>query len=228
MVRIPSEYQEVEWIESTGGQYIDLPFGFDPTDKIETKFSITDSRSTDRYIVSPIEWNTNNNRFAMGVHAVYAVGFGGSTTSTTRLSPNTNNDGHIHEWHYSNRLFEIVDLGRSKDVSAINFGSTTANLRLFYGYSTNTRGKIATYYHKKADGTKVNLIPCYRKSDNEIGMYDTVTKTFFTNQGTGTFLKGGNVYDTEYDKNIEINHGETIVRLSDEYQEVEWIESTGT
>lgn len=28
MVRIPSEYQEVEYLESTGTQYIDLPFGF--------------------------------------------------------------------------------------------------------------------------------------------------------------------------------------------------------
>ena len=194
MVRLPLEYQEVEYLESTGTQYIELDFGFDPTDKIETKFSITDTRTNDKYIVSPVEWNTNNNRFAMGVHWVYAIGFGGANTSTTKFSPNMNNDGHIHEWHYSNRLFEIVDLGRSKNVSAINFGSTTANLRLFYGYNTNTSGKIASYHHKKADGMEINLIPCYRKPDNKHGMYDTVSKTFYTNSGTGEFLVGNNVY----------------------------------
>lgn len=33
-----------------------------------------------------------------------------------------------------------------------------------------------------------NFIPCYRKSDNKPGLYDTVTKEFYTNQGTGEFL----------------------------------------
>ena len=39
----------------------------------------------------------------------------------------------------------------------------------------------------------IDLVPCYRKSDGEIGMYDLVSNTFFTNQGTGTFLKGADV-----------------------------------
>lgn len=38
-----------------------------------------------------------------------------------------------------------------------------------------------------------DFIPCYRKSDNEIGLYDLVTETFYTNKGTGTFLKGNNI-----------------------------------
>jgi len=53
-----------------------------------------------------------------------------------------------------------------------------------------TKGKI--YYAKiwnKGDLVR-DLIPCYRKSDNEAGMYDLVTETFFTNAGTGEFLYG--------------------------------------
>ena len=55
------------------------------------------------------------------------------------------------------------------------------------------------YYVKIFDGDLIlrNFIPCYKKSSGEIGMYDTVSKEFFTNQGTGTFLKGNDVnYDT--------------------------------
>ena len=33
-------------------------------------------------------------------------------------------------------------------------------------------------------------IPCMRKSDNKPGLYDTVSKTFFTNAGTGEFVTG--------------------------------------
>jgi len=43
-----------------------------------------------------------------------------------------------------------------------------------------------------------NMVPAQRTSDSEIGMYDTVSKTFFTNAGTGTFTAGpevGTVYN---------------------------------
>ena len=36
-------------------------------------------------------------------------------------------------------------------------------------------------------------IPCYRKSDGKIGMYDMASGQFFTNAGTGEFLKGEDV-----------------------------------
>lgn len=55
---------------------------------------------------------------------------------------------------------------------------------------------IGRIYYVKifANGDEVlNLIPCYRKSNGEIGMYDTTSKTFFTNAGTGTFAKGADV-----------------------------------
>ena len=33
-----------------------------------------------------------------------------------------------------------------------------------------------------------NFIPCVRKTDNKPGMYDTVSKTFYINAGTGEFI----------------------------------------
>jgi len=48
------------------------------------------------------------------------------------------------------------------------------------------------YYHKMWDnGVLVrNYIPVRRKSDNALGMYDLVTKTFFDKKGAGTFTAG--------------------------------------
>jgi hypothetical protein len=37
------------------------------------------------------------------------------------------------------------------------------------------------------------FIPCYRKSDNVVGMYDVINDAFYTNSGTGTFIKGPNI-----------------------------------
>ena len=38
-----------------------------------------------------------------------------------------------------------------------------------------------------------NFIPCYRKSDGVIGLYDMVYGEFYTNQGSGSFIKGSDV-----------------------------------
>ncbi|MBQ5476060.1 MAG: hypothetical protein IIT65_15620, partial [Lachnospiraceae bacterium] len=38
-----------------------------------------------------------------------------------------------------------------------------------------------------------NYVPCYRKSDGVIGLYDTINKQFKINEGTGSFTKGSDV-----------------------------------
>ena len=55
-----------------------------------------------------------------------------------------------------------------------------------------------------------NFIPCIHNNDNTPGMYDLVDGIFYTNQGTGTFIAG------------------PAKSLPSEYQQVEYIESTGT
>lgn len=52
------------------------------------------------------------------------------------------------------------------------------------------------YYYLKMwldDVLVRDYVPCYRKSDGEIGMYDLVSNSFFTNAGSGTFEKGNDV-----------------------------------
>ena len=191
--RLPKEYQEVEYLENTLTQYIELDFGFDPTDEVEMRGAMTHSFQ-DRWLVAPKHWNTDNNRFSMlGGLGSFMFAFGQQGTPNNILSPAMEEDHNFHTVSYANKIFTIVDTGSVADMTSKTFGSTTANLRLFYGYANNTKGKIAYYHHKKEDGIEINLIPCYRKSDSEPGMYDTVTKTFYTNAGTGEFLVGADV-----------------------------------
>ena len=52
------------------------------------------------------------------------------------------------------------------------------------------------YYGKIYDSTNTlvrEFIPCYRKADNVIGLYDKVNDVFYTNAGTGSFTKGNDV-----------------------------------
>lgn len=38
-----------------------------------------------------------------------------------------------------------------------------------------------------------DYVPCYQKSDGEIGVYDIIANSFHTNSGTGTLVKGNDV-----------------------------------
>ena len=54
-------------------------------------------------------------------------------------------------------------------------------------------GRCFRAYVELEGSRLIDLIPCYRKSDNAVGMYDIVSDTFFTSAGSGIFTKGGDV-----------------------------------
>lgn len=62
------------------------------------------------------------------------------------------------------------------------------------GVAVSTRD-INLYSARISQGNEVirEYIPCYRKSDRVIGLYEKFTKTFLTNQGNGYFTKGPDV-----------------------------------
>lgn len=186
---------EIEYLQSSGTQYIDLNFGFDKTDEVYTSFAIL-TTTNDKYINSPIIWNNNNNRFGMGYHnGGYCIGYGNNPTTGTLMSPKTANDTKIHNWEYKNYVFTITDLNVTKNVSSITFGGTTKNLRLFFGLNANTKAKIASYKHIKNGQTVIDLIPV--RIENIGYMYDKVSGKLFGNNGSGSFILGQDtvVYD---------------------------------
>jgi hypothetical protein len=201
-VTLPEEYQRVEYIESSGTQFIELPIGFYPTDKVWMKGSVNISNRADSFMVTPKTWNNSDNRFCMCgwsdaqtnyLSKSFSAGFGAFSTARTQFSASYENDGNIHRYLYKDRTFVLVDMGMTCVVSHVTFGAETANLKLFFGHNQNTAGKICYYIHKKADGRKLALYACYRKADGVIGMYDVENDVFYTNDGTGDFTKGQDI-----------------------------------
>ena len=180
---------EIEYLESSGTQYINLPFGFDKTDEIYFSFSVKNTQTRDKYMNSPTSWNNNNNRFGMGVHnSLYTFAYGNQATGYTNLLPSRANDGAIHNWVYKNYICSVTDLNISRDCSSYTFGATTVNLRLFFGYDSNTSGKIAYYKHIKNGVVVVELIPVRIGTTGYL--YDKVSGKLFGNAGTGNFILG--------------------------------------
>lgn len=191
---LPSAYQRVEWIGGTGTQYLLINSAPLKADYIETEIAC-EFANNDEYFVCGYGWNTNNNKFGIGGHynTQFHIAFGGLATNVPPYMATTY-DNDFHTWTYENGVFEIVDKSDIRDVSYRTYGDdSTRKIRIFKGYSATLSGKIKYFIQKRNGEEIVNLIPCYRKSDNVIGMYDTVTQTFYTNAGTGTFTKGQDV-----------------------------------
>ena len=93
---------------------------------------------------------------------------------------------------------------------------------IFNFQPTDSRSTSAKLYEFKIYSEDVlvrNFVPCIRKSDEEIGLYDLVTNKFFENKGTVAFTAGP--------ENIEkrsLNFTYNYVG----YEELEYIQSTGT
>ena len=201
-VILPEDYQRVEYIESSGTQFIELPIGFYPTDKVRMKGSVNISNRPDSYMVSPKIWNNSNNRFCVCGWSdantnlfgrSFSVGYGTMPTGRTQFSAPYENDGNIYSYLYKDRTFVLIDKGMTCVFPEGIFGAESANLKLFFGYNQNTAGKICYYIHEKADGRKIALFACYRKADGVIGMYDVENDVFYTNDGTGDFTKGQDI-----------------------------------
>lgn len=195
--RLPDVYTEVEYLLSTGMQYINTGKTFIVTDELHMVGE--NLGGGDTYLVAPSVWNNNNNRFAMiggDGSRTAGVGFGNRGTGDTLLSPRFSFAGVTIDIWYRNRIFTSNNPSGTYsfyDGTSVSFGGETTPLQLFYGYIAPTSGKIMSYQHYRDNSLIMDLIPCYRNADNKPGMYDLVSGSFFVNQGSNEFILGPTV-----------------------------------
>ena len=198
-----TEIQQVEYIEGTGTQYIDTNFKPNNNSKIKYKMYLETVPARQVKCLFGCRKSNNSDLFACFYVANNTV-----TVGRMRLdygSATTGNAGHYYPNTSDNTLYNI-ELDKNKGImngESYTFGEnefqSEYNMLLL---SCNTDGVAETripsakiYYSKIYDnGTLVrDLIPCYRKSDSVIGLYDKVNKILYTNAGTGTFTKGEDI-----------------------------------
>ena len=149
---IPTGYTWVEYLESDGLAFIQLPITFSPSDEVFLEAAIL-SLEFDDFIVSPKTWNESNNRFALhGNHNTYfCVGYGSHSTGISFLQPNIPKDTDKHISTYSGKVFKMDQ--SSYNANSVSFGSnSTTEIRLFYGYNSPTVCRIWRYRHYKTGG----------------------------------------------------------------------------
>lgn len=221
--RLPNEYQEVEYVQSSGTQYIDTGVKLSSADTVKAKFEITARPSDYNYrdgVYGTMETQGGTNTFfvlLMRDPNQARVGSSTNQVSSTNLALNT-----IYDTTLSNGTY--IENGTTYTFTPHSGFTFTTNCWFFRRNQTSMLATSAKFYSFEIVG-KFKGIPCYRKSDNVIGFYDLISETFFTNAGTGDFTKGNDV-GAVVSKNIGILNSTRI--LPEEYQRINYIESTGT
>lgn len=215
---LPNGYKRLDYIESTGTQYIDTGI-------------VRDIDNNTYKLKLNVSYSNVNTRQLQGVQGYVYVGvvngywqYGSASNDHTNIQAIPN-------------IFHSIELNANKTKSSFIYGKinnidvvggsqisnspVNAHFCLFmlngFNFPSSCKNKECELYEN--DILVRNFIPCIN-DQNEVGMYDTVSQTFFGNRGTGVFIAGNIIEDGEvlYEKPT----------LPSGFEELESIESTGT
>ena len=208
---LPEEYQQVDSIYCDGNQYINIPINDNKNfNNIGTKFKIKITERSNIWgpeiissephglIQTYIRVGDGDYKDMMGFaangRALFPnVSYYNDTNKTgigtiTEIDMNSTGDRKlfINNRYVSTFKKEYTEVSQA-DLFCIFASCYEMDITKLIGYLYDS---LCIYN----DGVKrIELYPCYRKSDNVVGLYDTANEQFYTNQGNGTFIKGNNV-----------------------------------
>ena len=200
---LPFGYRKVDWLQSSGTQYIDT--GYKPTTNttVDITFKYAGTTSEDRNLFGGRSvTNTQKNDFSIWTNTSSGKGIGihyplrpnGYGTDTGWVYTGDIQTAPVHllitpQYVYVNGskvyTFNVTRTQYTLEYSAWMFGARAAQSGPIKPLDAYT-----IYGLSLSEGTTMyrNFVPCVRLSDSKPGMYDTVNGVFYTNSGTGEFI----------------------------------------
>ena len=186
---LPGAYQKMEWIaaQSGVGQYIDsgVIVPYPNTLTVQGRFKFTDNKGWQS------AFGGKGPEFCLQQNASNA-------SLLAQLNGKSNYNianftfGEDIEFEMSRASVTVNGVEKSITDGTIHYNEP---IWLFGKMALNTTkidiaGSAVIYQFKIYDDRTLvrNFVPCIRKLDNKPGMYDTVSKTFYTNAGKGEFI----------------------------------------
>lgn len=195
-VSLPEDYTQVEYIQSTGTQYIDSGISADVGTIIETTIKMTSTTTSEQIQGNSWSGSTSPN-------CACAVGYAKNASTNfiaqagrTIIKSTTPFDTEKHKLSLSitsgtSATFVVDDVDTTTSTISFEKNDTYS----IYVLARKSAAGRDNYLYAKLYSFKIysndvlvrNMIPCYRNSDNKVGMYDMVNDVFYTNAGTGEF-----------------------------------------
>ena len=192
--KLPSGYTELEYIQSSGTQYIDTGFKPNQDTRVVTKFDMLQTDTAWRKL-----WGSASGSYDLD----FALWNFGTTKLQSYYGTKTNNsvpitgmsldvDANKNIWKYSG---ETITFDKNNFTCAYSMYIFDVNKDNDPNYLP---GMMKLYLFKIYDNDVLvrDFIPC-KNSSGTIGLYDSVNNQFYQNAGTGTFIAGPEIPSTE-------------------------------
>lgn len=208
---LPSEYTQVDYIKSSKTQYIDTNYYTNSNTSIELTLKF-DNAISEFLSLPPNVFISSCNQENSSDSFIY-LNSGNASNSYKNLYIWTRLVGKQPTTSITNMFDNLRDKStiimkngvftcKNTTINYLNLNDTsTTPLTLFGGKIISDNDDLVKpfstwdmyLYDFKIYENNIlvkHYIPCYRNSDNEVGLYEIINGEFFTNQGTGAFTYG--------------------------------------
>ena len=189
---LPSAYKEVEYIQSSGTQYINTWLYPNPYTKTEAKYQET------TYVSYSTLFGTRNGSYG---RYLFRYSTDGNKITVHRSASASSSYQYIDTaiWYDHNDHIVLLNYEFYLDSTLLKTFTSPSDSTAFpyslYLFALNDKWTANDYWYYKLyyfkiydSGTLVrDFIPVIRKSDNKPWLYDLVNDQFYTNAGTGEF-----------------------------------------
>ena len=212
---LPEGYTQVDYIQSHGREYIDT--GINADSNLRTIIDMTyDEPTGSNQNVGAINIGNNQLRYhILPQNGYFKIYVQNTTYAVNTIAIDTNR--HLYDIDVPNRTIKVDE--NEYNINNQDF-NTQLNFWLFGRNSDSTiyKSKNTLYKCKMyVSGVLVrDFIPCYRNSDNEVGLYDLANDVFYTNDGNDAFTYGSvvDIPYPEYPQTIQVVTGNNVIKNS--------------
>ena len=202
---LPNGYTALEYLESTGTQYLDLGQPIGSTENITVKFAFTNDKPASWFGASDVATGGPSPQFTFSNYAdrydyfmIFSHRSGTSWTYYGARSRTVIGTSYILNWYGNpHKTPTLYPDDSGWGVTYYDPYTPTRNAFLFKANSPQfdvlASERSMRIYYFRVEG-KMDLVPARHDSDGVLGMYDVVNGTFLINAGLGAFIAGPAIY----------------------------------
>ena len=217
---LPPGYAELEYVDSTGAQYINT--GISPYSAAKVEADVAHNGDGYEALLCSSA-NNNNNTGTAKCYGLWvwvysgnrwSVMFNGTTYNSSATVANGTRCKLVAQWSATARTLTVDGVSKLNETSKVNNPVSTNNGMYMPAWNAagtvRNMGKFRFYsvkIYNPQNTLKRNYVPAKRLSDNVAGFYDRVSGTFFPSATETAFVEGPEVERSGGELRINVASG---------------------
>ncbi|MBR3132891.1 MAG: InlB B-repeat-containing protein, partial [Clostridia bacterium] len=204
---LPDEYQQVEYIESDGTQYIDSEYKPGPNTGIESTYEFKNTNVQQRLFgvsSNDVISGTLSCDYYISGGTIWAWAYHNGAGDWQWTGVNADTNKHTIYYNINNKLTLDSESVFSRSLTKAN-NISSENMPILARKAIDKNNVIMNYASLKLYSFNIyesgeivrNYVPCYNKTTGEVGLYEVIQGKFYSKESGNDFTYGdSNLYVT--------------------------------